>query len=90
MSPISPSGLRTGRGGQDMRLIAGPRRKLTSQITSQHQIQHEEAVLVILESITHVNDKGMINLWAPQHGSATTPSIRRGVWGRTSSNSRRS
>ena len=62
MSPISPSGLRTGRGGQDMRLIAGPRRKLTSQITSQHQIQHEEAVLVILERVTQVDDKWVVDL----------------------------
>ena len=36
--------------------------ELTSQITTQHKIQHEEAVFIVLEGITHVDDERMINL----------------------------
>lgn len=34
----------------------------TSQITTEHQIQHEEAILVILEGVAQVNDVGMVDL----------------------------
>ena len=38
------------------------REELTSQVPSKHQIQDEETIFVILESITHVDHKGVIDL----------------------------
>ena len=35
----------------------------TAQVPSQHQVQHEEAVLVILESVTKVDDERVIDLY---------------------------
>lgn len=37
-------------------------KELTSQVPSEHQIQDEETVLVVLESITHIHYKRMIDL----------------------------
>lgn len=34
----------------------------TAQITSQHKVQDEETVLVILESVSHVYNKGVVDL----------------------------
>ena len=34
----------------------------TAQVTSQHEIQHEETVLVVLEGISEVDDERMIDL----------------------------
>ena len=36
---------------------------LTSEIPSQHEIQHEETVLVVLESIAKVYNEWVIDLW---------------------------
>ena len=38
------------------------RRVLTPQVTSEHEVQNEETVLVILEGVAHVHDERMINL----------------------------
>jgi len=35
---------------------------ITSQISSEHKVQDEKAVLVILERISHVDDEGVIDL----------------------------
>ena len=37
--------------------------ELTSQVPAQHQIQYEEAVLVILKRIPHVDDERMVDLY---------------------------
>ena len=37
-------------------------RKLTSQVPSKHQVQNKEAVLIVLESVTHIDDKWVIDL----------------------------
>jgi hypothetical protein len=34
----------------------------TAQIPAQHQVQHKETVLVVLESISQVDDEGMVDL----------------------------
>ena len=34
----------------------------TTQVPAQHEIQHEEAVFIILECITHVDDEWVIDL----------------------------
>lgn len=39
------------------RLIA-----LTSEVTPKHEVEHEKAVLVVLEGITQVDNEGVIDL----------------------------
>lgn len=34
----------------------------TTQVPAQHQVQHEETVLVVLEGITHVHHEGVVDL----------------------------
>lgn len=34
----------------------------TSQVSSQHEIQHKEAVLVVLKRIPHVHDERVVDL----------------------------
>jgi hypothetical protein len=41
---------------------AGIRTTPTSQIPSQHQIQHKKAILVILESISQIDDEWVVDL----------------------------
>lgn len=35
----------------------------TAQIPAEHEIEDKETVVVILEGISEVDDKGMIDLW---------------------------
>ena len=64
-------------------------KELTSQVTTQHQIQDKEAVLIILERITHIDNERMIDLHASEQVSGRYSGSR---WesGCTSSRSRRS
>ena len=41
---------------------AGIRTTPTSQISSQHQIQYKKAILVILESISQIDDEWVVDL----------------------------
>lgn len=34
----------------------------TTQVSAQHEIQHKEAVFIVLEGITHVDDEWVIDL----------------------------
>ena len=58
----------------------------TTEVTTQHKIQHKEAILIILERITHVDDEWVIDLETAQvkvGGRQCEPKIRH-----TSSSSR--
>ena len=48
--------------GQVLYLSKEQRQVLTPQVASEHEIQNEETVLVILEGVAHVHDERMINL----------------------------
>ena len=34
----------------------------TAQVTTEHEIEHHEAIVIVLEGEPHVHDIGMINL----------------------------
>jgi hypothetical protein len=36
----------------------------TPEVSAEHQVKDEEAVFIILERITHVDNEGMVNLVA--------------------------
>jgi hypothetical protein len=36
--------------------------ELTSKITAEHQIEHEKAVLVVLEGVAQIHNEWMVNL----------------------------
>jgi hypothetical protein len=38
------------------------KRVLTPQVPSEHEVQNEEAVLVVLEGVAHVHDERVVNL----------------------------
>ena len=63
---------------------------LTPQVTSEHQVDNEEAVLVILESVTHVHNKGVIDLRPGNEFKTACWINRHSAGGRTSSSNRRS
>lgn len=35
----------------------------TAQITPEHEIEDKETIVVVLESISQIDDKRMVNLW---------------------------
>jgi len=39
-----------------------PPRALTSQVTPKHEVEHEKAILVVLEGITQIDDERVIDL----------------------------
>lgn len=52
------------RGTQELRSweLGEKQRIRTSQISTEHKVQHEKAVFIVLESIAHVYDEGVVNL----------------------------
>ena len=43
-------------------VVVTPLRALTSEVTSEHEVKHEKAILVVLECITQVDDERVIDL----------------------------
>ena len=38
------------------------KRKRTTKVTTQHKVQHEKAILIVLERIAHIDNEWMIDL----------------------------
>ena len=43
----------------------GPETRRTAKITTEHEVEDEEAVLVILKRVPQVDDERMVNLQSP-------------------------